>query len=139
MKRFALPASLAAPLALLALGACTLDETVAAYGGADRVWVLESLNGAPFADRATLRFGEDGQVFGQAPCNRYFGRQTAPYPWFVLEGVGATRMACPDMLTEDVFFAALGAMSQSEVSGDVLRLANDDGEEMIFRAEAPDA
>jgi heat shock protein HslJ len=130
---------LAAALAMLTLGACSLDETVAAYGGADRVWVLESLNGTPFAYRATLEFSEGGQIRGQAPCNAYFGTQTAPYPWFMLEDVGATRMACPDIAAEDAFFAALDVMSQSEVSGNTLRLANDDGEEMVFRAEAPAA
>jgi heat shock protein HslJ len=48
-------------------------------------------------------------------------------------------MACPDIAAEDAFFAALDVMSQSEVSGNTLRLANDEGEEMVFRAEAPAA
>jgi len=133
MKNYAI-----ALVLLLVLAGCSGDESVAAYGGSERTWVLESLNGTPFEARATLEFSDKGRISGQAPCNSYFAEQTAPYPWFVLEGVGATRRTCPDLSEETAFFAALTNMSQSEVFGDLLRLNNEAGDEMIFRASPPE-
>ncbi len=78
----------------LTLAACFEDETVTGYGG-DRLWTLVEMDGTAFNARATLRFGEDGKVSGQAPCNRYFSTQTAPYPWLDLGPIGATKMALP--------------------------------------------
>ena len=118
----------------LALSACRGDETVSGYGAADRVWVLESVDGAPFVARAELEFPEQGKIAGQAPCNRFFADQTAPYPWFKPGPIGATRMACPDLEAEQAFFDALGAMSLSEVAGNTLILSNDAGREMVFKA-----
>ena len=125
-----------AGLGALALAACSSDETLAAYGASDRDWQLESIDGAAFSERATIRFEDGGRVSGAAPCNRWFGTQTAPYPWFALEAIGASRMACPDLEAESAFFNALRAMTLSEVSGDVLLLSNDEGREMVFRAGA---
>ena len=119
----------------LAVSGCRADESVAAYGGGDRTWVLQSIDGAVFEARATLLFAEDGGISGQAPCNRYFGKQTAPYPWFEVKGVGSTKMACPDLKAEDLYFTSLSAMTLSEVSGDVLVLSNDQGREMVFAAQ----
>ncbi|MCH2165872.1 MAG: META domain-containing protein [Marinovum sp.] len=124
-----------ASLSVLALGACRADETVAAYGAAERTWVLGSIDGVPYEDRATFNFGENGEVFGQAPCNRWFARQTAPYPWFAIEAVGATKMACSALDAEQSFFSALQDMTLSEVSGDFLVLSNDAERQMVFTAE----
>jgi heat shock protein HslJ len=120
--------------ALLFAASCTADETVAAYGGADRVWTLTELDGAPFSARATLSFPDRGRIAGQAPCNRYFGTLTAPYPWFATDMLGSTKMACPDLAQEDAFFSALAAMTQAETLGNTLILRTDDGREMVFTA-----
>ena len=122
-------------LALLALVNCRGDESVANYGGADTQWRLISLDGAPFTARATLRFGEAGAITGDAPCNRYFATQTAPYPWFSAEKIGATRRACPDLNQEAAYLSALAEMTLSEVAGDTLILSNDTGREMLYKAE----
>ena len=121
---------------LLLATACSGDETVRAYGAADRVWTLASLDGQPFAATATLTFPEPGQIAGQAPCNRYSGAMKAPYPWFDAGPLAATRMACPDLQAETAFFAALDAMTQAEVLDDTLVLSTDDGREMVFIAGA---
>lgn len=121
-------------LIFLVLAQCLRDETVAAYGAGDTLWVLRSIDGRDFGARATLTFPEPGGISGQAPCNRFSGRLDAPYPWFGLTGMSATSAACPDLSAESVFFAALEAMTQSEVSGDVLILRNDSGGEMVFTA-----
>ena len=122
-------------LALLTfLTACKADETVRAYGAADRVWVLSELDGTNFAAMATLEFPEPGQIAGQAPCNRFFATLSVPYPWFKAGPIGATKMACPDLDAESQFFDALSAMSLSEVLGDVLILSTPEGRERVFKA-----
>jgi len=121
-------------LGLIALFACKPDETIAGYGAADRVWVLTELDGAAFSAKATMQFPEPGKIAGAAPCNRYSGAMTAPYPWFEAGQLAVTRMACPDIAAESAFFEALSGMTQSEVSGNTLILSNEAGREMVFKA-----
>lgn len=121
-------------LVVASLAACRADETVRAYGGADRVWTLKLLNGANFPARATLTFPKAGEIAGEGPCNRYFGAMKVPYPWFEAGPIGSTRMACPEMAAETAFLAALEAATLSEVAGDTLMLSNTDGLEMVFKA-----
>lgn len=119
---------------LLVLGACAADETVSGYAGIGSSWALSPEAG--FGDRVTLSLPEPGRVAGQAPCNRYNAAQTAPYPWFELGPIASTRMACPELQKEAAFFAALGSMTISEVSGDVLILSNEAGESLTFQRSA---
>lgn len=120
--------------ALLLLPGCFGDETVAGYGGADKVWTLAELDGAPYPARATLRFPKRGRIAGDAPCNSYGGDMTAPYPWFDAERVIATKRACPDLSAEAAFFTALEAVSIAEVLGDTLILTGEGGREMVFKS-----
>lgn len=126
--------ALLAIVALSGLTECGADETVSGYGAADIKWQLVELDGTSFEARATLQFPEEGKIAGDAPCNRYFGAQTAPYPWFKAEKIGATRTACLDLDQETQFLEALGSMTLAEVAGDLLLLSNDVGREMLFRA-----
>ncbi len=121
-------------LPLIALFQCDRDETVAAYGASDRSWVLQEIDGQPFEASALLQFPEEGKIAGNAPCNSYNGTLNAPYPWFEIKDLAATRAACVALEAEGMYFAALLAMTQSEVSGDVLILRNEDGHEMVFKA-----
>ncbi|EPX76941.1 META domain-containing protein [Litoreibacter arenae] len=123
----------AALLAVALLASCT-DETISGYAADGAVWQLETLNGKPFTARATLTFPEEGKIAGQAPCNSYFGQQTAPYPWFAVDALGSTKRACPDLKAENDFFATLGEMTLSEAAGTTLILSNDAGDEMVFKA-----
>lgn len=116
----------------LSLVSCS-DETLSGYAKGDGTYVLEELNGAAFEPRATLNLTEQGEISGEGPCNSYFGAQSAPYPWFEVKSIGSTKRACPDLRQEAKFFDALQSMSQSEVSGDILLLTNESGEEMVFR------
>lgn len=126
---------LLAALPLLLASACAGDESVAKYGGAGKVWVLSEIDNTPVIARATLEFDKAGWIKGQAPCNRYSTRQSAPYPWFKVGPTMATKMACPDLDSENRFFRALGEMSLSEVSETTLILSNDAGRSMVFKAE----
>lgn len=121
-------------LTLLGLSACATDESISKFVDVNAEYYLVSLGGQPFDARATISFPAPGEVVGQAPCNRYFAMQTVPYPWFGLEGVGATRMACPDLDAETAFFTALENMTLAEVSGETLILSNPSGGEMVFEA-----
>lgn len=129
---------LLAACALLLGAACNGDESVANYGAAGKLWTLSEIDGEAFQARASLTFGEDGQVSGQAPCNRFSSKQSAPYPWFKIGPVMATKMACPDLSQESQFFSALEAMSLSEVSGTTLILSNDAGRTMVFTSDPSD-
>lgn len=121
------------PLSLLA--ACQPDETVTKYLQGSETFVLQSINGTPFGAVATIHLGEAGKVSGQAPCNSYFAEQSAPYPWFELGAIAATKRACPDLDAEQTFFDALATASLVEVSGPILILTNDQDLEMVFQAE----
>lgn len=121
-------------IATLLATACSGDETLTAYGAADRTWVLQTIDGAKFTARADLRLPKPGRIEGQAPCNRYFGSQNAVYPWFEARQIGATRMACHDLDAEQAYFQALEAMSLVEVTGETLILSTPQGREMVFTA-----
>lgn len=125
-------------LMLLAVSGCRGDETVAGYGAADRVWLLQQIDDQPFRARATLTFPETGRIAGRAPCNSYSAGMDVPYPWFETGAILSTKRACPDLDQEGRFFSALAAMTLSEVAGDTLLLSNASGATMLFTATAPD-
>jgi len=119
----------------IVLTACLKDESVSGFVDSSAVYRLEEVDGQVFGAMATLTFPEFGMLQGQAPCNAYSAQQTVPYPWFRAEALVSTKRACPDMATETAFFSGLQAMTLVEVNGSVLILSNDDGAEMVFRAD----
>ena len=116
---------------LLMLAACGGDETVARYGGAGQVWQLSEVNGAPAPPGITLHFPQTGQIAGTGPCNSYSARMIAPYPWFDVTNIAATRRACPQAAAEQRYFDQLTRATQSEVLGTTLILTGD-GLDMVF-------
>lgn len=128
MKQIILTLSLVA-----LLGACK-DETLSGYAPENTTWMLESINGSPFAAGTTIQFPEKGKIIGTAPCNGFRAKQSVPYPWFAVDEIVATEMACPQLAAETQFFDTLQEMTLSEVSGDTMILSNDDGTQMLFRA-----
>ena len=118
----------------LILTACRGDETIAAYGASDITWHLVEMDRLPFHAAASLHFPAPGHITGSAPCNSYSAVQDAPYPWFGVQHLSVTRMACDDLAAEARFLQALQNMTLSEVSGGTLILSNDAGHEMLFKA-----
>jgi heat shock protein HslJ len=114
---------------------CQGDETISAYGAADKTWQLTELGNAPFNPQATLSFPAPGQISGQGPCNSFTASQDVPYPWFRAGPIASTRMACPDMAAETAFFTALSEATLSEDLGNTLILSNDDGVLLVFRSD----
>ena len=119
----------------LLLAGCGPDETISGYVDRDAAWRLVELDGAPFVARATVRFPAQGEVTGDGPCNGFRATQTAPYPWFELDAVAATRRACPALAAEGRFLAALEAMTLAEATDRLLILSNGAGREMVFERE----
>ncbi len=124
-------------LLLLLISACESDETLTGHGALG-IWVLSQINDAPVTARSTISFEPDGKVTGAAPCNRYFAEQRAPYPWFDLSPIAATKMACPKLAHETRFFGILSTMTLVEVSREVLILSNDAGDSMLFKTQPGD-
>lgn len=120
---------------LLFLNLCQGDESLSAYGASDRNWVLTEINKEQIRPRVTIVFPEAGRIEGSGPCNRYTAKQLAPYPWFQVEEIAATKRACSELAFETEFFKSLGDMTISEISGKTLILTNDADQEMIFVSE----
>jgi heat shock protein HslJ len=120
-------------LALITLAGCKYDESVSGYTASSTVWSLTELDGEVFTPRATIAFPEKGKVSGTGPCNSFSASQTVPLPWIEIRNLVSTKMACPDLSMETVFFSALGDMSLAEVAGNVMILSNESGREMVFR------
>ncbi len=91
---------------------------------------LIELNGRPIGGNITLGLMPDGQLNGEAPCNRYFGPYTAGSDFsFSAQQIGATRRACPDLQLEGEYFEALRRTTQFRPGreGDTLGLLDGNG------------
>ncbi len=111
------------------------DETISGYADPSAVYRLVEIDGEAFGPRATIAFQSQGRAAGEAPCNSWSAAQSAPYPWFALGPVVATRRACSELEAEGQFFEALAGMTLAEVQGSVLILTNEAGAAMVFDAE----
>ncbi len=126
------------PALFLTLAACTGDRTVSAFAEQGASFRLTELDGRPFAAPATISFPAPGLVRGRGPCNSYSAAQKAPYPWFELGPLRATRRSCPDIAEERRFFEALAAMRLAETSGAFLILEDESAaRRMFFVSVAP--
>lgn len=115
--------------------ACQPDETISGYADPAAVYTLKTVNDAPFDATATITFPEEGVVRGMGPCNSFQASQTAPYPWFELGPIAATKRACPNLPAETSFFEVLTRMTLSEVNGPVLILSNTNDEALVFQSD----
>lgn len=69
-----------------------------------------SLNGKEievFDREPHIKFQEDGKVFGNLGCNRFFGSFTKENNSINFQGVASTKMMCPNIKTEDAFSKVL--------------------------------
>ncbi len=110
------------------------DETISGFTTAEATWHLTELNGQVFVHNATLSFPKSGVILGNGPCNAFSTTQTAPYPWFEVTPISATKMACGLTADEQVFFVALENAAYVEISGDTLILSNDTGPTLVFKS-----
>ncbi len=117
------------PLCFATLAACVSPALSDEIAGVD--WHLVGLEGQEIAWNASLRLDGD-KVTGKAPCNRYFGTNAATLPAISFGGMGATRMACPDLAAETVYFEAMQAMQRAELDQGHLYLIGPEGRIMEF-------
>lgn len=133
MFRFLVPAA-------LALAACAPQSPGGGAGpvspanpvpvALDGSYRLIELNGRPIGGNITLGLTPDGQLNGQAPCNRYFGPYSAGSDFsFSAQQIGATRAACPELQLEGEYFEALRRTTQFRPGreGDTLGLLDGNG------------
>jgi heat shock protein HslJ len=97
-----------------------------------QTYALAYIDDAPFGSRATIRFSDDNGIEGQAPCNSYSARLTAPLPAFAPGGITATEMGCDALPAEFVFFDTLSQMTSADITDSGLTLRNQSGRTMIF-------
>jgi heat shock protein HslJ len=95
-------------------------------------WQLVAIDAQPFPAVTTIDLSEPGRATGRAPCNRWFTNLESDLPAFKTGQIAATKMACPDLAAEDVFFAALSAMTEVSAVAETLTLAGN-GRSMEFK------
>lgn len=117
-----------AAAALILLAGCQPDGP-----GLAREWVLVSDAPRP----VTLDLRAPGRATGQGPCNRWFATVEGTLPAFRLSGIGATRMACPDLAAETAFLATLSRVTRAQVQEGMLVLEGPGGEMLQFLPKTP--
>ena len=122
-------------LLTLTMTACQADETISGYADPDAVWVLTELNGQTPQSKITLTFPEKGKIAGRAPCNRYFGAQTKPLPWFETGPIASTKMACPSLDEEAQYFQTLEKSTLAEVGKTTLILLDETGPLLTYKRQ----
>lgn len=122
-------------LPLLALAACVTPALSDEIPGVD--WHLVGLEGQDIDWQASLRIDGD-KVTGKAPCNRFFGANSATLPAISFAAMGATRMACTDLQAENAYFEALQSMQRAELDQRHLFLIGPEGRIMEFARDPAD-
>lgn len=94
-------------------------------------WRAATIASEPVAEgvEITLAINAENRVSGRGGCNRYFGTAGIDGDSISLDGLGSTRMACPEpaMGEEQRYFAALERAASWRISGDTLYLDDTDG------------
>ena len=93
-------------------------------------WQVESIDQGGIIDgsNVTMTFGEDGQVYGMAGCNRYSATMNADNDTITVSHPTSTRMACPPaiMKQEKRFLSALSDAAQWRRVADTWLVADDE-------------
>lgn len=97
----------------------------------DVTWRMIELNLDPIEDSPiTLQFdGKDKMLYGQAPCNRFFGGYSLSDERdnIKIGNLGATRMMCPQLELENKLMTVLANVVRVKVDGDHLLMMDSEG------------
>lgn len=101
-------------------------------------WMIEDIDGRGVVDgsAASLTFGPDGRLSGNATCNRILGEYNEKDGSISLGPVGTTMMACPDALMEQerrVLEILAGTVSYEITEDGALILNGTDGRKIMAR------
>ena len=142
MKRLMYISMLCIAAAMVIVGCCrcgSKSRNAATLAG--NTWQLVKLMGQDVeadGDSFTLTFTDDGRVNGKGSCNRVFGDyQTTADGKIAIDHLGSTRMMCPDVDREDLYFRTVGNAAAYEIDGDMLMLLNDGEVQAVFALKAP--
>ncbi len=142
MRRFSCSTALSASLLLAACvtpgsnSATTESASVTALQSGE--WRIEDIGGQGVVDNspATLLFGEDGKLSGNASCNRLIARYAVNASKLTISLTGTTMMACPPALMDQErrLVDLLGTItSYSTDATGTLTLKAASGEQIIAR------
>lgn len=133
-------AATALSCAMVSLSACSLNGAKAQESSAEQVsaqlmgdeWVVEEISGQGVVDasRATLQFGADGRLSGNASCNQYGTQFSLEGDRLVLGPIVATRRACAmDLMDQEkLFFEVMNSAGQVKFGpGGVLTITAENG------------
>lgn len=101
-------------------------------------WMVEYIYERPVIDNspASIKFGEESGLAGNASCNNYFGTYKEEGASLTLNAVGKTNKMCivaALMEQEARFMAALPNVAGFEIRDGILFLSDENGE-TVFRA-----
>ena len=93
----------------------------------------------PGPRQVTLAFGAEQRIYGQGPCNRYFGRYQLTGEGLSFSPLGSTLMACEPgiMAQEQLLMEKLPRVTSFEVFSEPTRLRLIGPEGIVLEAEAP--
>lgn len=89
----------------------------------DKTWVLDSIEGQKVEmkvpdNKVTMQFDvTENKVAGMAGCNNFFGGYEQEGRKLKFYQMGATRMTCPDMEMERLFFKILENTTTFQIKG----------------------
>lgn len=105
------------------------------------MWVVEKINGKEVklrdnGKKAYLEFDEAfNRVSGKAGCNRFFGNYSQSKTELSFAEMGATRISCPDIYVEVMFFKMLEDTDSFSIKRNKLFLKEGSNIVAVFRAE----
>lgn len=123
-------------ITVLAISCKSAKESVSLTGVK---WVAESLNGKEikFKEAQSEVFlvfdSAEKKVSGKAGCNRFFGTYDQKESELTFGGMGATKMACPDMDIETSFFKVLEDTKSFVIKNDKLTLKDANNVIAVFK------
>ncbi len=101
-------------------------------------WQLTEVVNSAFKNdvlsRVSMNFDDQGRLSGQAPCNRFFADYALSNDSLSLDKIGATKMACPFLKEEQVFFTQLAKVDNFEIKQNILLLKQGDEVLLSFKA-----
>jgi heat shock protein HslJ len=116
------------PLALFFLTACGgSSNQIPDLDGTE--WSLTEMNGEVIPEdvEITIAFSE-GQVSGQAACNRYFAGYTQEGTTLAFDQAGSSKMYCEGLMDYEAdYLQALSEVRSFELSGDTLKMLDQSG------------
>ena len=98
-------------------------------------WLVEWIAERPVVEYspASLTFGEEGRLSGNASCNRIMATYTVDGDRLTIGPARATRMLCPPALMEQEqrFLAALEEVARAEIRNELLYLYSAEARELF--------